>query len=116
MAKTKSELDELKNEYEAVKSKLEELSDDELKEVSGGGSSDNVVVVCSYQCPICGSTHTFNMEFHGIFIGFDVISFNACSKTREVIKIKAVDYPTIQITSSDGQKYTVSYKEERIAL
>lgn len=34
--KTKEELNELKKEYENVKSKLSELSEDELKEVAGG--------------------------------------------------------------------------------
>ena len=34
--KTKEELNELKKEYENVKSKLSELSEDELKEVTGG--------------------------------------------------------------------------------
>ena len=36
MAKTKEELNELKNEYETVTNKLNELSEDELKMVTGG--------------------------------------------------------------------------------
>ena len=34
--KTKDELNQLKKEYEALNNKLKELSEDELKEVSGG--------------------------------------------------------------------------------
>ena len=36
MAKTKEELNQLKTEYETLECKLQELSDDELKEVAGG--------------------------------------------------------------------------------
>ena len=36
MAKTKEELNELKQEYELLKSKLNELSEEELKQITGG--------------------------------------------------------------------------------
>ena len=36
MAKTKEELEQLKKEYRALVSKAKELSDDELREISGG--------------------------------------------------------------------------------
>ena len=36
MAKTKEELQELKNEYESLNNKLKELTEDELKEVCAG--------------------------------------------------------------------------------
>ena len=36
--KTKEELDELKIEYKLLNEKLKELSDDELKQVTGGAS------------------------------------------------------------------------------
>ena len=36
MAKTIEELNELKNEYESLSSKLKELNEDELKQVIGG--------------------------------------------------------------------------------
>lgn len=36
MTKTKEELIELKNEYDSLKNKLNELTDDELVEVTGG--------------------------------------------------------------------------------
>lgn len=36
--KTKEELNQLKEEYNALTAKLKELSDDELKQVTGGGS------------------------------------------------------------------------------
>lgn len=34
--KTKEELEELKREYEALKEKLEELTDEELQQIAGG--------------------------------------------------------------------------------
>ena len=39
MAKTKEELNELKIEYESLNEKLKELSDDELKQVTGVNTS-----------------------------------------------------------------------------
>ncbi len=36
MAKTEKELDDLKQEVEALKNKLSELSEEELEEVAGG--------------------------------------------------------------------------------
>ena len=36
MAKTKEELIKLKDEYSALKNKLSELSEDELKQITGG--------------------------------------------------------------------------------
>ena len=36
MAKTQEELTQLKSEYETLKNKLKELSDEELKQVTGG--------------------------------------------------------------------------------
>lgn len=51
MAKTKEELDQLKNEYESLSEKLKELSDDELMFVAGGayrkepGSDKNAKVI-----------------------------------------------------------------------
>ena len=36
MAKTKEELEALKNEFDNLTNKLKELSEDELKEVAGG--------------------------------------------------------------------------------
>ena len=40
MAKTKEELDQLKQECESLVSKLKELTDDELKQVTGGRAVD----------------------------------------------------------------------------
>ena len=36
MAKTQEELNQLKNEYESLANKLQELTEDELKQVTGG--------------------------------------------------------------------------------
>ena len=41
MAKTQEELNELKNEYETLSSKLKELNEDELKQVTGGVAYDD---------------------------------------------------------------------------
>ena len=43
MAKTKEELDQLKQECESLVSKLKELTDDELKQVTGGRAVDPCV-------------------------------------------------------------------------
>ena len=43
MAKTKEELDQLKQECESLASKLKELTDDELKQVTGGRAVDPCV-------------------------------------------------------------------------
>ena len=40
MTKTKEELDQLKQECETLANKLKELTDDELKQVTGGASVD----------------------------------------------------------------------------
>ena len=41
MAKTNEELNELKNEYESLATKLQELTEDELKQVAGGVDYDD---------------------------------------------------------------------------
>ena len=43
MAKTQEELNKLKNEYELVTNKLKELTDEELKIVTGGLSNDEKI-------------------------------------------------------------------------
>ncbi|MDO4941052.1 MAG: bacteriocin [Erysipelotrichaceae bacterium] len=40
MNKTNEELQQLKQEYETIVSKLKDLSEDELKQISGGSSKD----------------------------------------------------------------------------
>ena len=41
MPKTQEELNQLKKEFEALTTKLKELNEDELKQVTGGASYDN---------------------------------------------------------------------------
>ena len=59
--KTKEELNALKNEVKGLNAKLAELSEDELKEVSGGGAhfingGDELEYGVGYeQCPKCGN-------------------------------------------------------------
>lgn len=40
--KTKQELEQLKHDFELLKTKLSELSEDEIKEVVGGGVYDDM--------------------------------------------------------------------------
>lgn len=47
--KTKEELTELKKEYENVKSKLSELSEDELKEVVGGVDPSDIGIFTNWE-------------------------------------------------------------------
>lgn len=49
--KTKEELDALKNEYNALNAKLAELSNDELKEITGGSGNG---VTTRMRCDVCG--------------------------------------------------------------
>ena len=46
MAKTKEELNQLKTEYETLNNKLKELTEDELREVTGGGKNDKDKCQC----------------------------------------------------------------------
>lgn len=50
--KTKEELEQLKEEVAALNVKLAELTDEELKQVSGGGFDLEVKI-----CPICGNEY-----------------------------------------------------------
>ena len=81
MAKTKEELNELKQEYEALNDKLKELNPEELKEVTGAGGwifGPTTWMKCSscghttmwngnytgkYECPVC---HEITFEPAGI--------------------------------------------------
>ena len=49
MAKTKEELSALKQEYETLTSKLKELNDDELMQVTGGIATSNPIVIQAAQ-------------------------------------------------------------------
>ena len=58
MAKTKEELNELKNEYETLTVKLQELSEDELSIVTGG----NNLFVPGYKGLACPITLPFGKD------------------------------------------------------
>lgn len=49
MAKTKEELNILKTEYETLTSKLKELNEDELMQVTGGIATPNPIVIQAAQ-------------------------------------------------------------------
>ena len=51
--KTKEELNALKNDVETLNKKLHELTEEELKQVSGGDSGEEVKV-----CKKCGRQYT----------------------------------------------------------
>lgn len=65
MAKTKDELNEIKKEFETLTIKLQELSDDELKQVTGGiihkpcsDYSEATCIVCNnHFCELYGYYH-----------------------------------------------------------
>ena len=60
MAKSKEELDALKERVKALRGELKELSDEELKTVAGG---DDETDCKKLTCPKCGSTSiTYRME------------------------------------------------------
>ena len=59
MAKTKEELDVLKEKVKALKGELKALSEDELKAIAGGDDETDCKKV---KCPKCGSTNVFHGE------------------------------------------------------
>ena len=56
--KTKEELNALKNEVKDLNAKLAELSEDELKQVSGGYLIAHDITI---PCPSCGKNMTIKM-------------------------------------------------------
>ena len=60
MAKTKEELDQIKQECEALVSKLKELTDDELKLVTGGKLIDHQLQ--KYIPELCGEINTIQAK------------------------------------------------------
>ena len=52
--KTKEELNALKKEVEAMNKKLAELTEEELKQVSGGAPMNRVLTKTQLVCPDCG--------------------------------------------------------------
>ena len=57
MSKTQKELNEIKNEYQSFTSKAKELSDDELKEITGGSYYDN-----EYHANKADASYLFNVN------------------------------------------------------
>ena len=57
MAKTKEELQQLKKECEALNNKLKELTEDELKEVTGGISAPWSETIDLEELNIAGGQH-----------------------------------------------------------
>ena len=60
MAKTQEELNELKNEYETLNNKLQELTEDELGYVTGGLSVGGAIAMglCNFECNLNPNTCT----------------------------------------------------------
>ena len=56
MAKTKEELDALKEKVKELKGELKELSEEELKAIAGG---DNETDCQKMHCPQCGSGNVY---------------------------------------------------------
>ena len=73
--KTKEELNALKEEVEILNKKLAELTEEELKEITGGSNpyDHNVMLTEAVpvgagkikNCPSCGGIVTFDSQHHG---------------------------------------------------
>lgn len=92
-----------------------ELTEKNLESISGG-SNENVIVQCSYTCPICGQTHTFNAQWKGLSYGFDIVSYSACAKTASIIKNRSTDQNDLYITDTSGKNYSANYTEDKIIM
>ena len=112
MTKTQEELDELKNNCESLSAKLPELTEDELKEVTGGATkSSDIIFHSSYTCPFCGQKHTFDYYFESLHL--IVSSFNACSKTKNVYLTGS---GLVSIVDTDNITYKISYTTDSYTM
>ena len=76
--KTKEELNAIKNEVEAVRNKLNALTDDELAQVSGGAYEESFFWGY-YQCPYCHKEHRFKLTW-GLSGNFYNEFFDECDE------------------------------------
>lgn len=114
MAKTQEELKQLKTEYESLTNKLKELTEDELKEVSGGaGNTPDVVFHCSYVCPLCGEKHTLDYKFGSTVFHQEVLNYNACSLTS---KVYLTGGPYVSVVNTEGILYKVTYTTDSYTM
>ena len=70
MAKTKEELNQIKNEYESLTAKLQELTEDEIKKVIGG----NKLFDISFPCTI------HHNDFFIDYTGLSIIVYDGLDK------------------------------------
>lgn len=101
MPKTQEELTQLKEEYETLNNKLKELSEDELKMVTGGSpnipplpqpvKNHNDGGTTKYRCKDCGHEYIRQANFGGVddyYLGNDDAPCDKCgSYNRERLGI-----------------------------
>lgn len=110
MAKTQEELNELKAKCETLSAKLQELSEDELKEVTGGSTSgSDVIFHSSYICPLCGQKHTFDYRFWPTVFHQDITTYSACNQTKEIYLTGG---PVLSVVDTNEILYKTSYSTD----
>lgn len=67
--KTSEELNSVKEEVKAMDKKPENLTEVELKQVTGGEGAFSVIGM--YQCPFCKQKHEFSIKLGGCGLTFD---------------------------------------------
>lgn len=104
--KTKEELNALKNEDETLNKKLSALTEVELEQIIGGANSSDYTLLATYSCPFCGQMHNFKFKGGGGRLSANIISYSACTKTKEV-NMKSMD--NIMVYSVDGEYYILKF-------
>lgn len=69
--------------------KLNELSEDELKQIAGGGDGEKYLLSKAFTCPFCNGTHTFKVRYISIY-SFEVSSPSICNN------INSFDYTGVK--------------------
>ena len=98
MAKTKEELNQLKIEYETLNNKLNELSEDELKLVTGGANNQLFTYYVGPEGRVCGID---------VQVG-DYFTSDASSGSRGVIIYRLESRDSISPSNGITTKFTVN--------
>lgn len=107
--KTKEELNELKKEYEALRNKLQELSEDELNEISGGTGKDRKLCV-SVDIPSFSCDVTIKVYLDGELLS-DKTRTVDCSTTRINIIVSGKGSKDLRVKFNDEitKRYVVDF-------
>ena len=87
MSKTQEELNQLKIEYETLNNKLKELSEDELKQVSGGYAINSVTIKAGE----CFENHHFIYKVKTGVINAKISDCVKCVVNDKVLKTTETD-------------------------